>query len=66
MTRSEALESLNEFQPAGTKMSALSREELEKVSGAGDVQPEATPTVVPFTGGILFTVAMSKMFGCNS
>ncbi|MBY0097853.1 mersacidin family lantibiotic [Mesobacillus maritimus] len=66
MNRSEVLQSLNKSQPAGEKMHTLTREELERVSGAGDVQPEATPTVVPFTGGILFGVGMTKLFGCGS
>ncbi|MBM7580804.1 mersacidin family lantibiotic [Jeotgalibacillus terrae] len=65
MSRSEVLKSLNEFQPAGDKMPTLSKEELAKINGGGDVQPETTPTIVPFTGGVVFTVTMSKLFGCN-
>jgi Two-component Enterococcus faecalis cytolysin (EFC) len=64
MSRTDAIKSINKLQPAGEKMFSLSEEELAKVNGAGDVQPESTPTIVPFTGGILFGVGMSKLFGC--
>lgn len=65
MNRDEAILKMSKSSnPAGEKLRALSQDELSLVSGGGDVQPETT-TLCAFTGGVSFTVAMSKLFKCG-
>jgi type 2 lantibiotic (TIGR03893 family) len=63
MTRSEIINAYKrEDHPAGGKLNSLSNEELARIQGGGDVQPEVTPA---FIGGVAATVALSKALKCR-
>lgn len=61
MHRAQVLAEMVTDHPSGSKLVELSREELTKVYGGGDVQPETTP-VCAVGGGIALGIALSKLF----
>jgi type 2 lantibiotic (TIGR03893 family) len=66
MTRSEIIKSYNRnTDPAGRKLNSLSEEELTRIQGGGDVNPETT-TLCAFGSGVALTIALSKAFTCGS
>jgi len=61
MSRNQVIEELKVNHPAGTAMVEVSQEELTRVYGGGDVQPETSP-VCAVGGGITVGIAISKLF----
>jgi len=59
MNRNQVIEELKVNHPAGTAMVEVSQEELTRVYGGGDVQPETNPVVTPLT--ILTLYVPSKL-----
>ncbi|WP_025692287.1 mersacidin family lantibiotic [Paenibacillus zanthoxyli] len=60
MNRKDALLSLNTEDPAGAPLVELSHDELIRVQGGADVQPETTPLCGFFIGvgvGVILSVA---------
>ncbi|MDR7246980.1 mersacidin family lantibiotic [Priestia megaterium] len=51
MNRNQVIEELKMNHPAGTAMVEVSEEELTRVYGSGDVQPETSPFCV--TAGLI-------------
>ncbi|WP_254490162.1 mersacidin family lantibiotic [Bacillus thuringiensis] len=43
MNRNQIIEELAENHPAGAKLVEVSKDELSRTYGGGDVQPESTP-----------------------
>ncbi|MCM3773835.1 mersacidin family lantibiotic [Priestia aryabhattai] len=60
MNRNQVIEELKMNHPAGTAMVEVSEEELARVYGGGDVQPETTPACA-IGGGITLGIALSKL-----
>ncbi|MED4206661.1 lichenicidin A2 family type 2 lantibiotic [Neobacillus mesonae] len=58
MSRSFALETLAKQQPAGALLVEVSQEELARIQGGGDVQPETT-TPCAYTAGVLIGIGLS-------
>ena len=58
MNRNQVIEELKMNHPAGTAMVEVSEEELTRVYGGGDVQPETT-TACLYTGGVVIGVTLS-------
>ncbi|MCM3773831.1 mersacidin family lantibiotic [Priestia aryabhattai] len=58
MNRNQVIEELKMNHPAGTAMVEVSEEELTRVYGGGDVQPETSPLCV--AGGIIIGIKISK------
>lgn len=61
MNRAQVLAGMAVNHPSGSKLVELSQEELMKVYGGGDVQPETTP-VCAFGSGVTLGIALSKLF----
>jgi type 2 lantibiotic (TIGR03893 family) len=61
MTRNQVLETIHQNHPSGERLVEVSVEELQRVYGGGDVQPETT-TVCAVGGGISLGIALSKLF----
>ncbi|MBU8589232.1 mersacidin family lantibiotic [Priestia megaterium] len=47
MSRNQVMEELKMNHPAGAPMVEVSEDELTRVYGGGDVQPETTPLCLP-------------------
>lgn len=58
MTRNQVLAALKENHPAGEVLVEVSKEELVRVHGGGDVQPETT-TPCAYTAGVVIGVTLS-------
>ncbi|MFE4880225.1 mersacidin family lantibiotic [Bacillus mycoides] len=58
MNRNQVIEELAVNHPAGAKLVEVSREELTRVYGGGDVQAETTPLL--YINGITIGLALSK------
>ncbi|MDR7246982.1 lichenicidin A2 family type 2 lantibiotic [Priestia megaterium] len=58
MNRNQVIEELKMNHPAGTAMVEVSEEELTRVYGGGDVQPETSPLCV--TAGLIGGYYLSK------
>ncbi|KQU17826.1 mersacidin family lantibiotic [Priestia megaterium] len=58
MSRSQVMEELKMNHPAGAPMVEVSEDELTRVYGGGDVQPETTPGCL-YTGGVVIGVTLS-------
>jgi len=59
MSRNQVMEELKMNHPAGAPMVEVSEDELSRVYGGGDVQPETTPACVG--AGITVGIAISKL-----
>jgi type 2 lantibiotic (TIGR03893 family) len=62
MNRFQVLESIKENHPSGATLVEVSKEELERVYGGGDVQPETT-TPCAYTIGVTIGITLS-MWKC--
>ncbi|MFF2883424.1 mersacidin family lantibiotic [Bacillus toyonensis] len=61
MNRNQVIEELAVNHPAGAKLVEVSKEELTRVYGGGDVQAETTPmTPTLYLNGITIGLALSK------
>ncbi|MBA2871394.1 type 2 lantibiotic (TIGR03893 family) [Anoxybacillus calidus] len=60
MTRNQVLEAIHQNHPSGERLVEVSAEELQRVYGGGDVQPETSPACV--TIGIGIGIGISKLF----
>ena len=58
MNRNQVIEELKMNHPAGATMVEVSEDELSRVYGGGDVQPETTPACL-VTGGVVIGVTLS-------
>ncbi|MDA1567894.1 mersacidin family lantibiotic [Bacillus cereus] len=61
MNRNQVIEELAVNHPAGAKLVEVSKDELSRVYGGGDVQPETTPWC--YLGGVAIGVGLS-MWKC--
>ncbi|AHX21585.1 mersacidin family lantibiotic [Bacillus cereus] len=61
MNRNQVIEELSVKHPAGAKLVEVSKEELTRISGGGDVQPETTP-LCAFGGGVALGLSLSKVY----
>jgi type 2 lantibiotic (TIGR03893 family) len=60
MTRNQVLETIQQNHPSGERLVEVSVEELQRIYGGGDVQPETTPICV--TAGIPIGIGISMLF----
>ncbi|MBK5491882.1 mersacidin family lantibiotic [Bacillus sp. TH13] len=63
MNRNQIIEGLAKNHPAGEKLVEVSKDEITRVYGGGDVQPETTPLCVStiwYANGITIGLALSR------
>ncbi|MDI6678280.1 mersacidin family lantibiotic [Bacillus wiedmannii] len=60
MNRTQVIEELAANHPAGAKLVEVSKDELTRVYGGGDVQPETTPACILYINGLTIGLALSK------
>ncbi|OTY56717.1 mersacidin family lantibiotic [Bacillus thuringiensis] len=61
MNRTKVIEELAVNHPAGTKLVEVSKDELSRIYGGGDVQPETTP-LCAFGSGVALGISLSKVY----
>ncbi|MBU8589136.1 mersacidin family lantibiotic [Priestia megaterium] len=61
MSRNQVMEELKMNHPAGAPMVEVSEDELTRVYGGGDVQPETTPGVTALT---IITLYVPSKLNC--
>ncbi|EOO05679.1 MULTISPECIES: mersacidin family lantibiotic [Bacillus] len=64
MNRNQIIEELAVNHPAGAKLVEVSKEELTRVYGGGDVQPETSPacaSAMLYLQGVTVSLGLSRM-----
>ncbi|MGR5865248.1 mersacidin family lantibiotic [Bacillus cereus] len=61
MNRNQVIKELAKNHPSGSKLVEVSREELSRIHGGGDVQPETTP-ICAFGSGVALGLSLSKIY----